>query len=102
MVIFRYAIPTDFSTLIFSFPSYCLFFFFFREVKVQIAKENDSILMAKEFLRKQRQSLKRRQAALLAAKQELMKDVIKQKQGVSHPRDSDTRLTAGQGLYVGH
>lgn len=56
--------------------------------------------MAKEFLRKQRQSLKRRQAALLAAKQELMKDVIKQKQGVSHPRD--TRLTAGQGLYVGH
>lgn len=42
--------------------------------------------MAKEFLRKQRQSLKRRQAALLAAKQELMKDVIKQKQGVSHPR----------------
>lgn len=58
--------------------------------------------MAKEFLRKQRQSLKRRHAALLAAKQELMKDVIKQKQGVSHPRDSDTRLTAGQGLYVGH
>lgn len=58
--------------------------------------------MAKEFLRKQRQSLKRRQAALLAAKQELMKDVIKQKQGVSHPRDRDTRLTAGQGLYVGH
>ena len=38
--------------------------------------------MAKEFLRKQRQSLKRRHAALLAAKQELMKDVIKQKQGV--------------------
>lgn len=53
----------------------------YGEVKVQIAKENDSILMAKEFLRKQRQSLKRRQAALLAAKQELMKDVIKQKQG---------------------
>lgn len=101
MVIFRYTKPTDFSTLIFSFSSYCLWFFF-REVKVQIAKENDSILMAKEFLRKQRQSLKRRQAALLAAKQELMKDVIKQKQGVSHPRDSDTRLTAGQGLYVGH
>ncbi|XP_062607085.1 trichohyalin-like isoform X3 [Saccostrea cucullata] len=53
----------------------------YGEVKVQIAKENDSILMAKEFLRKQRQSLKRRHAALLAAKQELMKDVIKQKQG---------------------
>ncbi|XP_078326992.1 uncharacterized protein LOC111124747 isoform X7 [Crassostrea virginica] len=53
----------------------------YGDVKVQIAKENDSILMAKEFLRKQRQSLKRRHAALLAAKQELMKDVIKQKQG---------------------
>lgn len=60
-----------------------------RDVKVQIAKENDSILMAKEFLRKQRQSLKRRHAALLAAKQELMKDVIKQKQGVGIHRTAD-------------
>ncbi|XP_056013456.1 LOW QUALITY PROTEIN: trichohyalin-like [Ostrea edulis] len=51
------------------------------DVRVQIAKENDSIIMAKEFLRKQRQSLKRRHSALLAARQELTKDVIKQKQG---------------------
>ncbi|XP_065930737.1 centrosomal protein of 164 kDa isoform X2 [Magallana gigas] len=66
----------------------------YGEVKVQIAKENDSILMAKEFLRKQRQSLKRRQAALLAAKQELMKDVIKQKQGKKI--DSPSNKSKGQ------
>ena len=53
--------------------------------------------MAKEFLRKQRQSLKRRQASLTAARQELMKDMIKQGQGVSnlnHKANSTRMLTS--------
>ncbi|CAC5404026.1 CEP164 [Mytilus coruscus] len=50
-------------------------------VRQQFAKEINSITMAKEFLRKQRHSLKRRQAGLTAARQELMKDMIKQGQG---------------------
>ncbi|XP_071175203.1 centrosomal protein of 164 kDa-like isoform X3 [Mytilus edulis] len=50
-------------------------------VRQQFAKEINSISMAKEFLRKQRHSLKRRQSGLTAARQELMKDMIKQGQG---------------------
>ena len=76
---FSFPLPLILKSSLFDF---CFGNCLLRDVKVQIAKENDSILMAKEFLRKQRQSLKRRHAALLAAKQELMKDVIKQKQGV--------------------
>jgi hypothetical protein len=52
-------------------------------VRQQFAKEVNSISMAKDFLRKQRHSLKRRQASLSAARQELMKDMIKQGQGVN-------------------
>jgi len=48
----------------------------------QFSKEKDAITASKAFLRRQRQSLKRRQVALQAAKQELMKDIVKQKQGV--------------------
>lgn len=53
-----------------------------RGLKEQLSKESNAIMVSKEFLRKQRQSLKRRQAALQAAKQELVKDILKQKQGV--------------------
>ncbi|KAK3096852.1 hypothetical protein FSP39_003949 [Pinctada imbricata] len=56
-----------------------------RNLQDHLAKENNTISMAKDFLRKQRQSLKRRQSALLAAKQELMKDVVKQRQGTLSP-----------------
>jgi hypothetical protein len=52
-------------------------------VRQQFAKEVNSISMAKDFLRKQRHSLKRHQASLSAARQELMKDMIKQGQGVN-------------------
>ena len=48
----------------------------------QVSKESNALTVSKEFLRKQRQSLKRRQAALQAAKQELTRDVLRQKQGV--------------------
>ena len=51
--------------------------------KEQVSKESNALSVSKEFLRKQRQSLKRRQAALQAAKQELTRDVLRQKQGVS-------------------
>lgn len=51
-------------------------------LKEHVSKESNAISVSKEFLRKQRQSLKRRQAALQAAKQELMRDIVKQKQGV--------------------
>ena len=49
-----------------------------------VSKERNAIQISKEFLRKQRQSLKRRQAALQAAKQELTRDVVRQKQGVGY------------------
>ena len=51
-------------------------------LKEQVSKESNALSVSKEFLRKQRQSLKRRQAALQAAKQELTRDVLRQKQGV--------------------
>jgi len=54
----------------------------YRGIKEQVSKESNAISVSKEFLRKQRQSLKRRQAALQAAKQELVRDILKQKQGV--------------------
>ena len=61
----------------------------FSVLREHIVKENDSVSMAKDFLRKQRHSLKRRQSALLAAKQELMKDVVKQRQGVGLGMDKE-------------
>ncbi|XP_064651050.1 centrosomal protein of 164 kDa-like isoform X2 [Lineus longissimus] len=50
----------------------------FSNVKEHLARENDSIGQAKEFLKKQRHSLKRRQAALRAAKMELKRDLMQQ------------------------
>ena len=47
-----------------------------------VSKERNAIQVSKDFLRKQRQSLKRRQAALQAAKQELIRDMQRHKQGV--------------------
>ncbi|XP_060561428.1 centrosomal protein of 164 kDa-like [Ruditapes philippinarum] len=57
-------------------------------LKEHVSKENNAITVSKEFLRKQRQSLKRRQAALQAAKQELVRDIIKQKQGTLSPESA--------------
>ncbi|KAL5020243.1 hypothetical protein ScPMuIL_003135 [Solemya velum] len=50
-------------------------------LREHLAKESNSIVLSKEFLQKQRHSLKRRHSALQAAKQELDKDIIKHKQG---------------------
>lgn len=58
--------------------------FVYRGLKEQLSKESSAVSISKEFLRKQRQSLKRRQAALQAAKQELTRDILKQKQGVNN------------------
>lgn len=54
-------------------------------LKEQVSKETNALSISKEFLRKQRHSLKRRQAALQAAKQELTRDVLRQKQGNLSP-----------------
>lgn len=63
----------------------------------QVSKESNALTVSKEFLRKQRQSLKRRQAALQAAKQELTRDVLRQKQGNLSPGSAhvldDVRLS---------
>ncbi|XP_052265230.1 trichohyalin-like isoform X2 [Dreissena polymorpha] len=57
-------------------------------LKEHVSKEKNAISMSKEFLRKQRHSLKRRQAALQAAKQELLKDITRQKQGNMSPESA--------------
>ncbi|KAL4228939.1 hypothetical protein ACF0H5_011979 [Mactra antiquata] len=57
-------------------------------LKDQVTKESNAINLSKEYLRKQRQSLRRRQAALQAAKQELVKDILKQRQGTLAPESS--------------
>ncbi|XP_053372840.1 centrosomal protein of 164 kDa-like [Mercenaria mercenaria] len=57
-------------------------------LKEHVSKESNAISASKEFLRKQRQSLKRRQAALQAAKQELVRDILKQKQGTLSPESA--------------
>ncbi|XP_052804909.1 centrosomal protein of 164 kDa-like isoform X2 [Mya arenaria] len=54
----------------------------------QVSKERNAISASKDFLRKQRKSLKRRQAALQAAKQELLKDILRQKQGTLSPESA--------------
>ncbi|KAK3609356.1 hypothetical protein CHS0354_036595 [Potamilus streckersoni] len=61
-------------------------------------KENKAINMAKDFLRKQRHSLKRRHAALQAAHQELLKDMVKQKQGVLSPDSANVLEDVRQSL----
>ncbi|XP_070534943.1 centrosomal protein of 164 kDa-like [Ptychodera flava] len=48
------------------------------DLKVRLVLENDAIGRAKEFLRRQRNSLKRRQLALQEARQELRKDLTSQ------------------------
>ncbi|XP_041354698.1 centrosomal protein of 164 kDa-like isoform X2 [Gigantopelta aegis] len=50
-------------------------------IRSRLKKESGSIELAKAFLRKQRQSLKRRQAAVAAARQQLALDFAKMKQG---------------------
>ncbi|XP_021366646.1 centrosomal protein of 164 kDa-like isoform X3 [Mizuhopecten yessoensis] len=55
------------------------------ELKEHFSKEKSAINTTKEFLRKHRQSLKRRQSALQAARQELTKDIVKQRQGNLSP-----------------
>ena len=47
-------------------------------MRQHLAAENDAIVIAKEFLRKQKQTLRRRQAGLKAAKQELNNDMLRQ------------------------
>ncbi|KAL3885264.1 hypothetical protein ACJMK2_025352 [Sinanodonta woodiana] len=61
-------------------------------------KESKAIIMAKDFLRKQRHSLKRRHAALQAAHQELLKDMVKQKQGVLSPDSANVLEDVRQSL----
>ncbi|XP_067676754.1 centrosomal protein of 164 kDa-like isoform X2 [Haliotis asinina] len=62
-----------------------------RVLRDHLKKESSSIGLAKAFLRKQRQSLKRRQAALTAAKQELTRDMSLAQQGLL-PDDSSAKL----------
>ena len=50
----------------------------FRVYRDHLGRENDSIILAREFLRRQKQSLRQRQASLKAAKQELDQDLLKQ------------------------
>ncbi|XP_064595665.1 LOW QUALITY PROTEIN: centrosomal protein of 164 kDa-like [Liolophura sinensis] len=54
-------------------------------LQAHLSRETNSISLAKEFLRKQRNSLKRRQAGLQAARDELGKDILKQQQGTLSP-----------------
>ncbi|XP_077990079.1 uncharacterized protein LOC144444512 isoform X2 [Glandiceps talaboti] len=50
----------------------------YGDLKVRLAVENDAISRAKEFLRRQKSSLKRRQLALQEARQELRRDISSQ------------------------
>ncbi|XP_069115548.1 centrosomal protein of 164 kDa-like isoform X2 [Argopecten irradians] len=68
------------------------------ELKEHFSKEKSAISATKEFLRKQRQSLKRRQSALQAARQELTKDIVKQRQGNLSPDSASVLADVKQSL----
>ncbi len=61
---------------------YCTLFC--RTIRDQLVQETGSVALAREFLRKQKHSLRQRQAALQAAKKELDQDIVRQQLGVSH------------------
>ena len=54
----------------------------YREVRSHLGMENNSITLAKEFLRKHKLTLRQRQASYKAAKQEWNEDMLKYQLGV--------------------